>query len=252
MTRKIENLGQAEKKKAYLFFRIETLIVIFMSFIVNMAVIGSFTGYNTDSISGDNFDFISAGELLKTNLGEGARILYGIGLFCSGMSSTTTGALTGQYVMNGYCKFKMNKKLRIFITRTVALIPCLLIVNYAQLSSANQILNLIQAIQLPFVLIPLARYIRNRKIMGTFTFTGSKFWFILTSGFFLIILNVVNAIKPCIDSGLKDWRFFILVGVWVAYIAFLGYLVLVKLDTCDFVEFTVIFIFFGLTFIFRI
>jgi len=179
MTRKIEGLKKSETKKVVGFFRLETFIIIFMSFVINMAVIGSFTNIDTSSISGANFDFISAGELLKENLGKTCQVLYGIGLFCSGMSSTATGALTGQYVMNGYCDWKMNKNLRIFITRTIALIPCLLIVNFAQMGSANQIMNTIQAIQLPFVLIPLARYIQNKTIMKELVFGGAKYWFII-------------------------------------------------------------------------
>lgn len=151
MTRKIEGLKKNETRTIVKYFRIETFIIIFVSFVINMAVVGSFSNINTSSISGDNFDFISAGELLKRNLGKTCQILYAIGLFSSGMSSTATGALTGQYVMNGYCDWKINKNLRVIITRIIALIPCLLLVGLSNMSSANTIMNTIQAIQLPFV-----------------------------------------------------------------------------------------------------
>lgn len=178
MTRRIETLHYNEAKKVLNYFRLETFIILFTSFMINMAIIGSFAFFNTDEIKGDKFDFITAGELLEKNLGKTFQILYGIGLLVSGLSSTSTGSLTGQYVMNGYCDFKMDKKVRIILTRTIALIPCLLIVNLAQINSANSILNTIQAIQLPFVVIPVTRYIKNEVIMEKFTFKGIKYWFI--------------------------------------------------------------------------
>jgi len=146
------------------------------------------------------------------------------------MSSTATGALTGQYVMNGYCKYKMNKKLRIILTRTVALVPCLLIVNFAQMSSANAILNTIQAIQLPFVLIPLARYIRNKSIMNELRFGSFKFGFILSTAVILIALNVYNVLQPFIDMGFDNWYVWTFMPVFSLYIGFLGYLIFLELD----------------------
>lgn len=234
MTRKIEGLKKNETRTAVNFFRIETFIIIFMSFIVNMAVIGSFSNIDTSSISGDNFDFISAGELLRDNLGKTCQVLYGIGLFCSGISSTTTGALTGQYVMNGYCDWKFNKNLRIFVTRSIALIPCLIIVGFANMSSANTIMNTIQAIQLPFVLIPLARYIREKTIMKELTFGGFKYWFIIVTAVCLIGLNVWNVMEPFVGEGVGNWQIWTFAPLFSIYIGFLIYLIFVKLDTKKF------------------
>jgi Mn2+/Fe2+ NRAMP family transporter len=234
MTRRIENLNARETKRTVMFLRIETMIIMVMSFVINMAVIGSFTNMDTSSIAGDNFDFVSAGEVIKQNLGTTCQVLYGIGLFSSGMSSTTTGALTGQYVMNGYCKFKFNKKLRIFITRTIALVPCLLIVNFATMNSANSVMNTIQAIQLPFILIPLARYIRSKSIMNEVRFGGLKFGFILGTGILLIGLNVYNVLLPFISMGYDNWYVWTFMPVFSLYIGFLGFLVFIELDTRKF------------------
>ena len=234
MTRRIENLTPRETKRTVMFLRIETMVIMVMSFVINMAVIGSFTNMDTSSIAGDNFDFVSAGEVIKENLGTTCQVLYGIGLFSSGMSSTTTGALTGQYVMNGYCKFKINKKVRIFITRTIALVPCLLIVNFATMNSANSVMNTIQAIQLPFILIPLARYIRSKSIMNEIRFGGFKFGFILGTGILLIGLNVYNVLLPFIGMGFNNWYVWTFMPVFSLYIGFLGFLIFVEIDTRKF------------------
>jgi len=223
MTRRIENLPVEQAKKAVGFFRLETFIILFVSFVINMAVIGSFAAYDISSIAGDNFSFTSAGELIKENLGKTFQILYAIGLFASGMSSTSTGSLTGQYVMNGYCNFKINKKLRIVLTRSIALVPCLLIVNLAQVNEANTVMNTIQAIQLPFVLIPVCRYVMNRDIMGEFAFKGFKLWFIFISALLLIVVNCANVLLPVMDLGYDSWILWTILPVFSLYVGFLGY-----------------------------
>lgn len=135
MTRRIEACNRKETRRAVTFFRIETAIIVFASFFINMAVIGAFSGIS--DIKGSADSFLTAADVIKDNMGTFAMYLFGIGLFASGMSSTATGALTGQYTMNGYCKWKINKNVRIVVTRLIALLPCLLIVNYADLSEAN-------------------------------------------------------------------------------------------------------------------
>merc|ERR1740139_1596245 len=107
--------------------------------------------------------------------------------------------------MNGYCPLKINKTLRVILTRTIALVPCLLIVGYVNLGSANYILNTIQAIQLPFVLIPLARYIQEKEIMKEMVFGGFKFWLIISTAVLLVGLNVWTVMSPFLEEGLNSW-----------------------------------------------
>ena len=124
-----------------------------ISFVINLAIIGSFATYHSQKLE-DNFDFIQAALLLKDNLGMIGLVLYAIGLFASGMSSTGTGGLTGQYVMNSYLQSESFQKyplVRCIITRCIAIMPCLLIVWWAEMDAAQQILNIIQSIELPFV-----------------------------------------------------------------------------------------------------
>lgn len=180
MTRNIESLKPHELKKAVMFFRIETVIIIVISFMINLAIIGAFTILNTDNLVESQFDFIQAAYLIKDNVGSTCMYFYAIGLFASGMSATATGALCGQYVMNGYYRMNVNKNVRIIVTRLIALAPCLCVVWFAQVDSANLIINLIQAIQLPFVMIPLVRYIKSKRIMKGLSYGGGcRFYLIL-------------------------------------------------------------------------
>lgn len=157
-----------------------------------MAIIGSFTHMNLASIDGDKFSFLTCAQLQLKNLGAFARIMYGIGLFASGMSSTVSGSLTGQRVLSGFFPdswMTHHPRTRIFITRTVALIPCLFIVSYATQAGANLVQNIVQAIQLPFVLIPMMKYMRNTDIMNGKKYNCCKFYFIQLTSFIIIGLN---------------------------------------------------------------
>ena len=79
MTRNIESLTNQELKKVSGFFKLETMIVIAISFLINFAVIGSFSMMDTDSLVHSNFDFIAASDIIKKNLGYGVSVLYAVG-----------------------------------------------------------------------------------------------------------------------------------------------------------------------------
>jgi len=62
--RRLEDLTNKQTKKAIQWFQTETFFVIMISFLINMAIIGSFTNMDLSSIDGDKFNFITCGELL--------------------------------------------------------------------------------------------------------------------------------------------------------------------------------------------
>ena len=72
-----------------------------------------------------------AHKLLPTFLGEAAPILFGVALLCAGQSSTLTGTLAGQIVMEGYLSLRMAPWLRRLITRLIALVPAVVVIAIA-------------------------------------------------------------------------------------------------------------------------
>jgi len=113
-----------------------------------------------------------ANQLLAPLLGTTmASILFGVALLCSGQSSTLTGTMAGQIVMEGFLNFRMRPWLRRLITRTVAIIPAGLTVFFAGEHGSYQLLILSQVIlnmQLPFAVIPLIKFTNSRERMGQF------------------------------------------------------------------------------------
>jgi manganese transport protein len=113
-----------------------------------------------------------AHALLAPLLGPAlAGVIFAIALLCSGQSSTLTGTMAGQVVMEGFLNFRMRPWLRRLITRAMAVIPAALTIYIAGDSATFGLLILSQVIlsmQLPFAIIPLIQFTNDRRIMGPF------------------------------------------------------------------------------------
>ena len=100
-----------------------------------------------------------------------ASAIFGIALLASGQSSTVTGTMAGQIVMEGFLNFRMRPWLRRLMTRTLAVIPAALTIYLAGDHGTYQLLILSQVIlslQLPFAVIPLVQFTSSRLRMGEF------------------------------------------------------------------------------------
>ena len=113
-----------------------------------------------------------AHELLMPLLGTAlAGTVFAVALICSGQSSTLTGTLAGQVVMEGFLNFRMRPWLRRLITRSLAVIPAALTIYFAGNQASFGLLLLSQAIlsmQLPFAIIPLIHFTSDPARMGKF------------------------------------------------------------------------------------
>ena len=111
-----------------------------------------------------------AHEMLTPLMGTSiASIVLAIALLCSGQSSTLTGTMAGQVVMEGFLNFRMQPWLRRVITRFVALIPAVLTVWKSGEAGTYQLIILSQVIlslQLPFAVVPLIHFTSDRQRMG--------------------------------------------------------------------------------------
>ena len=103
-------------------------------------------------------------------------------LFASGQSSTITGTLAGQVVMEGFMHWRISPWVRRLITRTLAILPAVFVIGLrGKSSSVTDLLNLSQvvlALQLPFAMFPLLLFTSSRKRMGKWKLG----WFLLIAG----------------------------------------------------------------------
>ena len=114
-----------------------------------------------------------AHKLLSPLLGSKlAPVLFAVALIAAGQSSTVTGTLAGQIVMEGYLRLRINPVVRRLITRLLAIIPTLLVILIAGEKMITNLLILSQVLlsmQLAFAVIPLIHFVSDRKKMGIFT-----------------------------------------------------------------------------------
>jgi manganese transport protein len=118
-----------------------------------------------------------AHELLSPLLGtKFAGILFAVALLASGQSSTITGTLAGQIVMEGFLHLKISPAIRRLITRSLAIIPAALVISLFGEGSTLSLLILSQVVlsmQLSFAVIPLIHFTSEKKLMGEF---ANKAW----------------------------------------------------------------------------
>ncbi|HNY28147.1 MAG TPA: Nramp family divalent metal transporter [Candidatus Sumerlaeota bacterium] len=177
-----------------------------------------------------------ADQLLEELLGSrAAPIAFGLALLASGQSSTLTGTLAGQVVMEGLVKVKLKPHLRRLITRVIALLPAVAVILIAGDEGTYKLLILSQVIlslQLPFAIVPLVHFTSDKLKMGSFV---SRWWVKalawITSAVIIAlngklgydqILKWVTGDVPAIVSILT-------VGLAAAIVLFLLYLILLPL-----------------------
>ena len=156
------------KAMACRYYLIDAAIALNLAFFVNAAIlILSAAVFHRHGMGVATIE--EAFRLLPDFLGKGAPILFAIALLCAGQSSTLTGTLAGQIVMEGYLHLRLAPWLRRLITRLVALIPAVVVISLAGDQATQRLLILSQVIlslQLSFAVIPLIHFTSNRRNMG--------------------------------------------------------------------------------------
>jgi manganese transport protein len=112
-----------------------------------------------------------AQKLLKPILGGVASTAFAVALLAAGQSSTITGTLAGQIVMEGFLEWKIPPHIRRIVTRLMAVVPAMLIIWIYGGHDTTRILTWSQvalSLQLPFAIVPLIIFTSSRKVMRDF------------------------------------------------------------------------------------
>ncbi|HEV2583983.1 MAG TPA: Nramp family divalent metal transporter [Ktedonobacteraceae bacterium] len=145
--------------------------------------------------------FLTLAPLLGTSL---AGTLFAVALLASGQSSTITGTLAGQVVMEGFMHWRIRPWLRRLITRTLAIIPAVVVIGIRGNSSVTDLLVLSQvvlALQLPFAMFPLLQFTSSRKRMGKWR----NGWFLMMTGWGSAGLITAMDIYSLPDAMKQAW-----------------------------------------------
>ena len=179
---------EASIRRAIKFNTLDSTCALAIAFCVNAAimVLAAMVFYGKSQVTmaggqvlhfGVETDWIRVAYLtLAPLLGTGAAsILFAVALLASGQSSTITGTLAGQVVMEGFMHWKLTPWARRLITRWLAILPAVIIIGMRGDSSINDLLTLSQvvlALQLPFAMFPLLHFATSRRRMGQWRIGG--------------------------------------------------------------------------------
>jgi manganese transport protein len=192
-TRKIGNL-HTDIKRAIKFNFIDSAIALNLAFFVNAAIlILAATAFYQNGLF-EVAEIQDAHRLLEPMLGnKWAPILFAVALIAAGQSSTITGTLAGQIIMEGYLNLRIQPWVRRIITRALAVVPSLLAIYYMGESATGKLLILSQVIlsmQLGFAIIPLIHFVSDKQKMGTFVIGNKVKLLAWISAAIIVSLNI--------------------------------------------------------------
>jgi len=214
------NVGRDENsiRTAIRFNTLDSAVALTIAFFVNAAILVLaamvFYGKTSVAVAGGQVvtfspdsDWIRVAYLtLAPLLGTvAASTLFAVALLASGQSSTITGTLAGQVVLEGYMNWRIRPWLRRMISRLLAVIPAIIIIGIRGNGSITDLVNLSQVylcLVLPFAMFPLLQFTSSRKIMGQWR----NGWFLLLLGWGSVITITGMDIYSLPDALKAAWH----------------------------------------------
>ncbi|MCC6684662.1 MAG: Nramp family divalent metal transporter, partial [Bacteroidia bacterium] len=180
-------------KQALKFNFIDSAIALNLAFFVNAAILilaaAAFHKQGLHQVA----EIQDAHLLLQNLFGTLAPVLFAIALIAAGQSSTITGTLAGQIVMEGYLNLRIRPWVRRIITRLIAIIPAaftILLIGEENLGELLVLSQVILSLQLGFAIIPLIHLVSDKKYMHEFYVKPAVKWLAWLVAFIIVALNI--------------------------------------------------------------
>jgi manganese transport protein len=192
-TRKYEENARG-KREAVRYAFVDSTIALTFALFINAAilVVAAATFHTTGNT--EVAEIQDAYKLLTPLLGAGASTVFALALLASGQSSTLTGTLAGQIVMEGFLNIRLRPWLRRLITRSIAIVPAAITaILYGESGTAKLLVfsQVVLSLQLSFAVFPLVRFTSDRAKMGEF---ANPVW-----------LKVIAYAVVTVIAGLNAW-----------------------------------------------
>jgi manganese transport protein len=205
-------------RQAIRFNTIDSTVALTIAFFVNAAILvlaaTVFFGRSSVAVPGGEVvtfspdsdwirvAYLTLAPLLGTAIGS---TLFAVALLASGQSSTITGTLAGQVVMEGFMHWRLQPWVRRLITRSLAIFPAVVVIAVRGEGSVTDLLTLSQvilALQLPFAMFPLLHFTSSRTRMGEWR----NGWFLLAAGWTSAILITAMDLYGLPESLRAAWH----------------------------------------------
>jgi manganese transport protein len=200
-TRRIER-SEEGRRLACRYNLIDSTLALCGAMLVNCAILilaaASFYRHHQEVT-----DLRQAYQLLTPLLGVAASGVFAIALLASGQSSTLTGTMAGQIVMEGFLNIRVRPWLRRLVTRALAILPAVAAIQLAGDAGVGQLLILSQVVlsmNLPFAIIPLIHFTSNPARMGVF---ANRPWVKISA--WTCTAAVVAANGWLVEQSIAEW-----------------------------------------------
>ena len=160
------------KREAIFMANVDSALALTIALFVNAAIVVVAAAVFNRSGHFEVAAIQDAYKMLSPLVGAaGASTLFAIALLASGQNSSITGTLAGQVVMESFIHIKVAPWMRRLITRSLAIIPTIIVVAVTGEQGTEKLLLLSQVIlslQLSFAVVPLVIFTGSRAKMGEF------------------------------------------------------------------------------------
>jgi manganese transport protein len=221
-------------KTAIKFNLFDTVIALNLAFLVNAAILilaaSAFFKNGYFHIA----EIQDAYKLLEHIFGRTAPVLFAIALIAAGQSSTITGTLAGQIIMEGHINLRIEPWLRRLLTRILAIVPAVFTILYSGENGLGNLIILSQVVlslQLGFAVIPLIHFTSDRKKMGKFAISLKVKILAWASAILIVALNAKLVYEQIGDwekasPSSAFWMYVLVIPVIVAVALLLLYVLL--------------------------
>src|SRR6266704_177762 len=186
--------SMSERRKVLRLAKIDTVAALNVAFFVNAAMLIVAGTVFFQRINPADLSLQTAFVTLTPALGVLAALVFGIGLLASGLSSSTTGTMAGQIVLQGFS----GKKIEMWVWRLLTLVPALVIIAF-NVSSVEVLVisQVILSLQLPFTMVAVMLLTNRRDLMGE-----------LVNGRYMSIVNILICLAVTVLNVLLLYTLF--------------------------------------------
>jgi manganese transport protein len=177
-----------EKRRIFRFELVDVVIAMGIAGIVNMSMLVIAAAvFHERGLTDVGDDLVLVADQLGTHLGGHANVLFGVALLASGLSSSSVGTLAGQVVMQGFVR----RRIPLFLRRAITMAPALVIIAVGIDASRALVLSQVAlSFGIPFALIPLIWFTRDRTVMGSLVNTRTTTVVTVAIATLIVCLNV--------------------------------------------------------------
>ncbi len=183
--RRVVGATDAEQKKIFNFEKWDVVIAMGLAGVINVAMLTiAAAALHAHNVHVQSLD--DAFHALGHTLDHGADIFFGLGLLASGLSSSSVGTLAGQIVMQGF----IHRRIPLFLRRAITMAPALLVIAIGFDPTRALVLSqVVLSFGIPFALIPLLLFCRDRDLMGSLVNKAS------TTGIATLVVGVILSLN---------------------------------------------------------